>query len=68
MGWEEAAANFPEIPKGVNGRKLWLGDKGTYPIFAVIGLASAMCGGFLFKYFAGNTDIAISKSAAATRL
>ena len=28
----------------------------------MIGLASAVCGGFLFKYFAGHTDIALSRA------
>lgn len=64
MGWEEAAANFPEIPKGRSARKIWM-DAGTYPLFAVIGLASAVCGGFLFKYFAGHTDIALSRAVRA---
>lgn len=33
-----------------------------YPIFAVVGFAAAVCGGYLIKYFSGNTDIAFSKA------
>lgn len=33
-----------------------------YPLFATIGLASVVCGGFMIKYFGGHSDIAWSKA------
>lgn len=61
MGWEQAAAGFREIPKGKTAAKIWL-NPAVYPIFGVLGAASFVCGGYLFKYFTGHADIAFSKS------
>jgi len=34
----------------------------VYPIFGVLGVAAAVCGGYIIKHFSGSTDIAFSKS------
>ena len=65
MGWEHAAAGFPEIPVGRTIKGIWYNVAVT-PLFATIGLASVVCGGFLTKYFAGHTDIAFSKTMRQT--
>ena len=36
------------------------------PLYAVIGLASAVCGGFMFKYFTGHTEVNWAKSLRGT--
>ena len=64
-GWEEAAANFPEIPKGKRAWALWY-NPAIVPLWGVIGLASVVCGGFMFKYFTGHTEVNWSKSLRMT--
>ena len=36
------------------------------PLWGVIGLASVVCGGFMFKYFTGHTEVNWSKSLRMT--
>uniref|UniRef100_A0A7S3U391 Uncharacterized protein n=1 Tax=Emiliania huxleyi TaxID=2903 RepID=A0A7S3U391_EMIHU len=61
MGWEEAAAGFPELPKGRSLRKVWI-DPGTFPVIAVAGIAACMMTTFIHKHFFGSTEIAMYKS------
>jgi len=35
----------------------------VYPLFAAIGTASVLVSSFMFKYFAGHTDIHMSRKA-----
>jgi len=65
MGWEDAAKGFPEIPVGRSVKQIWY-NPAIIPLWATIGLASVVCGGYLVKYFGGNTDIAFSKSLRGT--
>eukprot|EP00324_Dicrateria_rotunda_P002570 CAMPEP_0206153702 /NCGR_PEP_ID=MMETSP1474-20131121/832_1 /ASSEMBLY_ACC=CAM_ASM_001110 /TAXON_ID=97495 /ORGANISM="Imantonia sp., Strain RCC918" /LENGTH=169 /DNA_ID=CAMNT_0053551625 /DNA_START=31 /DNA_END=541 /DNA_ORIENTATION=- len=65
MGWEQAAAGFPELPVGKTVKQIW-NNPAVYPLWAVIGLASCVCGGYMAKYFGGHTDIAWSKKIRAT--
>ena len=100
--WEQAAAGFPEIPKGRNPIKIWYNPavrcrlrtriSGSssetrppcaqpvrlstgapcppllqiIPLYAVITLAAGVCGGYLFKYFTGNTEVNWSKTLRGT--
>ena len=70
-GWEDAVANWQEIPKGgINRgpnavRKIWY-NPAIVPLWGAIGLASVVCGGFMIKYFAGHTEISWSKTMRAT--
>mmetsp|Transcript_28921 Transcript_28921/g.48012 ORF Transcript_28921/g.48012 Transcript_28921/m.48012 type:complete len:114 (-) Transcript_28921:336-677(-) len=61
MGWEQAAKGFPELGKHHTLWNRWYNHAVT-PLFAAIGMASLVCGGYLTKYFSGNTDIRFSKS------
>ena len=36
------------------------------PLYAVIGLAATVCGGYMFKYFTGNTEVNWSKTLRGT--
>ena len=65
QGWEEAANGFPEIPKGKRAWALWY-NPAIVPLWGVIGLASVVCGGFMFKYFTGHTEVNWSKSLRMT--
>jgi len=71
MGWEDAVANWQEIPKGGINRgpgavtKIWY-NPAIIPLWGAIGLASIVCGGFMGKYFFGHTDISWSKTMRAT--
>ena len=71
QGWEDAVANWQEIPKGgINRgpnavRKIWY-NPAIVPLWGAIGLASVVCGGFIIKYFAGHTEISWSKTMRAT--
>jgi len=60
-GWEAAAKELKEIPTGGSFRQIWI-QVAVYPMFATVALASVACGGFMYKYFAGHTDIKIGKS------
>lgn len=65
--WEHQMKNFVEIPLGRNGKplraasKIWF-DVAVSPLFAVIGAASLVCGGYMMKYFSGHSDVAWAKS------
>jgi len=69
MGWEDAVRNWQEIPRGGphkgNVWKIWY-NPAIIPLWATIGLASVVCGGFMIKYFGGHTEISWSKSLRAT--
>ena len=71
MGWEDAVANWQEIPKGGINRgpdaikKIWY-NHAIVPLWATIGLASVVCGGFMIKYFGGHTEISFSKTMRGT--
>ena len=71
QGWEDAVANWREIPIGGIHRgpdavkKIWY-NHAIVPLWAAIGLASVVCGGYLIKYFGGHTEITWSKSLRAT--
>ena len=65
QGWEDAVANWREIPKGKQVKAIWY-NHAIVPLWAAIGLASVVCGGFMIKYFAGHTEISWSKSMRAT--
>jgi hypothetical protein len=69
LGWEDAVKNWQEIPKGglYKGdiKKIWY-NHAIVPLWAAIGLASVVCGGFMIKYFSGHTEISWSKSMRAT--
>ena len=62
--------NWREIPittalhKG-DIKKIWY-NHAIVPLWAAIGLASVVCGGFMIKYFGGHTEISWSKSMRAT--
>ena len=61
MGWENAAKGFSEIPKGRSVFGIWY-NPAVVPLYLAIGAASFLCGGFLFKFFGGHTDVVFSKS------
>ena len=44
---------------------LWY-NPAIVPLWGVIGLASVVCGGFMFKYFTGHTEVNWSKSLRMT--
>ena len=70
QGWEDALNNLREIPittalhKG-DIKKIWY-NHAIVPLWAAIGLASVVCGGFMIKYFGGHTEVTWSKSLRAT--
>ena len=64
-GWEQAANGFPEIPKGVKAWDLWY-NPAIIPLWGVIGLAGFVCGGFMFKYFLGHTEVNWTKKNRMT--
>jgi len=69
LGWEDAVKNWQEIPKGGlykgDVKKIWY-NHAIVPLWAAMGLASVVCGGFLIKYFSGHTEITWSKSLRST--
>lgn len=61
MGWEQAANNWREIPKGMTVRQLWY-NPAIVPIYAVVAAAATLNVVFLTKYFMGNCDIHFKKA------
>ena len=58
-------APAPRAPDAADGARNFSPPQ-IVPLWAAIGLASVVCGGFLIKYFGGHTEISWSKSMRAT--
>ena len=70
----DAVTKWQETPVGgMNGTanhkdalwRIWY-NPAIIPLYATIGLAAAVCAGFMAKYFGGHTEISFSKSIRST--
>ena len=50
----------------VNVKKIWLGDKGVYPIMGIVAAGCGWSTYAMYRHMSGSVDISVSKTTRAT--